>query len=38
MLDTPDEGRLLDKEKVVRSNKEAVAPVATSKLQVAQSL
>ena len=31
MLDTPDEGRLLDKEKVVRSNKEAVAPVASSK-------
>ena len=31
MLDTPDEGRLLDKEKMVRSNKEAVAPVASSK-------
>ena len=31
MLDTPDEGRLLDKEKVVRSNKQAVAAVASSK-------
>ena len=28
MLDTPDEGRLLDKGKMVRSNKEAVAAVA----------
>ena len=31
MLDTPDEGRLLDKGEMVRSNKEAVAAVATSK-------
>ena len=30
MLDTPDEGRLLDKGKMVRSNKEAVAAVASS--------
>ena len=31
MLDTPDEGRLLDKGKMVRSNKQAVAAVVSSK-------
>ena len=36
MLDTPDEGRLLDKGEMVRSNKEAVPAVASSKQQLQQ--